>query len=93
MALGETDLEGLAMLAAVYQQHGDHVGAVKTYRELLGYSSQSGVSWAGLAISLDAQGEREAAVQSYQRALGFASLAPKVRAYAHDRITALTNIN
>jgi len=80
------DPEYHELLASLYQQSGNHPGAVAAYQDLLRYNSQQGRWWVGLGISLEAQGNVADAVASYQAAQQTPNLDSGLRQYSQARI-------
>ena len=78
----------LQMLAALYQRQGQAELAVERYRELLALKPAAGEAWAGLAVSLDSQGDTAAAA-AYRRALEIGGLPAAATRYARQRLTQL----
>lgn len=76
------DVEYLAFVAALEQRLGHHVNAVASYRAALAILPSRGAWWAGLAISLSAQGLVEEARAAYGRALADRALSANLRRYA-----------
>ena len=70
---------------AVLQRLGRHGQAADAYRLALGSAPQSGATWVGLAISLEAQGHLPEAAEAYRRGVASGTLADEVRAYADQR--------
>lgn len=85
----QADKEYHELLATLYQQNSQHGKAIATYQELLRTNSSEGRWWAGLGISLEAQGDTQKAVASYQAALQQGNLDPGVRQYSQGRIRSL----
>jgi MSHA biogenesis protein MshN len=80
------DPEYHELLASLYQQSGNHPGAVAAYQDLLRSNSQQGRWWVGLAISLEAQGNVTDAMASYQAAQQTSNLDSGLRQYSQGRI-------
>lgn len=78
-----------ALLVALYQRAGRHAGAERLYRGLVGLSPERGAWWAGLAISLEAQGDWRPSRAAFARALQGQGLDDALREYAKSRLTAL----
>jgi MSHA biogenesis protein MshN len=74
-----------ALHGAVLQRLGRHGAAANAYRLALGSAPQSGATWVGLAISLEAQGHLLEAAEAYRRGVASGTLADEVRAYADQR--------
>jgi len=84
-AAGRGNPDYHALHGAVLQRLGRHGPAADAYRLALGSAPQSGATWVGLAISLEAQGHRPEAAEAYRRGLASGTLADEVRAYADQR--------
>ena len=78
-----------ALRGAVLQRLGRHAEAVSAYRKAVEAAPQTGGTWTGLAISLEAIGRSTEASQAYQRALLAGPIAKELRDYAEARIKAL----
>jgi len=74
---------------AVLQRLGRHGPAADAYRLALGSAPQSGASWVGLGISLEAQGNLPEAAEAFRRGVASGTLANEVRAYAEQRVRQL----
>ncbi len=85
---GDTAVEQLQMLGALYQQASRYKQAEASYRQLLQLNPKSSAAWAGLALSLDARGEPDAR-EAYARALQLGGLPPAADAYARRRLAEL----
>lgn len=85
-----SDPEYFELLASLYQQSNEHSLAVTTYQELLRTNAQQGRWWAGLAISLEAQGRLSDAKDSFQQALLLSNLDTELRQYSQKRVQGLT---
>lgn len=86
----QVDKEYHELLATLYQQAGDHAKAAATYQDLLRTNAAEGRWWAGLGISLEAQGQLQQALASYQQALQQPSLDISVRQYSQNRLRSLS---
>lgn len=75
-----------AVLALAEQQTGDHQAAANRYRQLLLAQPQHGRHYAGLALSLDAIGERSAAIAAWRRALADPALPAAVARFGQQRL-------
>jgi MSHA biogenesis protein MshN len=84
-AAGRGNADFHALHGAVLQRLGRHDQAADAYRLALGSAPQSGATWVGLAISLEALGHLPEAAEAYRRGVGSGSLAVEVRAYADQR--------
>jgi MSHA biogenesis protein MshN len=78
-----------ALRAAVLQRQGRHAEAAEAYRQALNIGAQTGTSWVGLGISLEALGQRPEAAEAFRRGIATGALAPDVRAYADQRLSHL----
>lgn len=84
-AAGGGNADYHALHGAVLQRLGRHDLAADAYRLALGATPQSGASWVGLAISLEAQGNLPEAAEAYRRGVGSGTLADDVKRYAEQR--------
>jgi MSHA biogenesis protein MshN len=84
-AAGRGNPDFHALHGAVLQRLGRHGPAADAYRLALGSTPQSGASWVGLAISLEAQGHLPEAAEAYRRGVAAGTLADDVRTYAEQR--------
>lgn len=75
-----------ALLAALQQQLGQHAAAADLYRQLVAVQPTAGPWWAGLAISLEAQGQPGPARAAFRRALSEGGLSEALAEYAHQRL-------
>jgi len=83
------DTEYNGLLAALYQQSGQHGKAIQLYRHLLKTQPYHGVWWAGLAVSIESQGHPQEALQVFKQASTLGGLDPSLREYVNDRIAVL----
>lgn len=83
------DLEYHALLAALFQETGEHQSAITAYRHLLDIRPQEGLWWMGLAISLDQSGAAVKAKDAYQQAIALPGLRPDLQDYIHNRLQLL----
>ena len=83
------DPGGMAFLAAVEQRRQHHTQAVALYRRALALQRQRSEWWAGMAISLEANGKRSEAVTAYRRALFLGGLSPALHNYVTQHSHAL----
>jgi MSHA biogenesis protein MshN len=88
-AAGRGNPDFHALHGAVLQRLGRHGPAADAYRLALGSAPQSGATWVGLAISLEAQGHLTEAAEAYRRGVASGTLAVEVRAYAEQRVRQL----
>ncbi|MCC2656161.1 MAG: biosis protein MshN [Panacagrimonas sp.] len=85
----ERDVESAALRAAALQRLGRHAEAAEAYAALTTRDPIEPAHWVGLAISLEREQRPEPARIAYRRALQSDRLAPSLRAFAQDRVTAL----
>jgi MSHA biogenesis protein MshN len=88
-AAGRGNPDFHALHGAVLQRLGRHGPAADAYRLALGSAPQSGATWIGLAISLEAQGHPLEAAEAYRRGVASGTLSDEVRAYAEQRVRQL----
>lgn len=86
---GQSSQDFHALRAAVLQRLTRHGEAADAYRQALGSGPQSGASWVGLGISLDALGRRPEAAEAFRRGIAAGTLAEDVMAYARQRVRQL----
>jgi MSHA biogenesis protein MshN len=86
---GQTSAEFHALRAAILQRMARHAEAADAYRMALGFGVQSGASWVGLGISLDALGRKPEAAEAFRRGVAAGALTDEVRAYADQRVRQL----
>lgn len=77
------------LLASLYRTTGRYHEAAASYRRLLDSFGEAGSYWLGLALSLDALGEKHSALEAFQRAKNFQPLQAEVNLYIEQRIAAL----
>ena len=82
-----TDYYELLGLSARQEQQ--YELSVQAYKGLLRYNASRGDWWVGMAIALDMQGEIKAARSAYRSALRSKKIAPTLRDYAQQRLSAL----
>ncbi len=70
-----------AMMAGLYLQDKNYKQASLFYQALTNLNPQNGTWWAGLAISLDKQGQTQAAVNAYNQAETVGGLSPALQSY------------
>lgn len=85
----KTDQEHYILLAALYQKSMLHQKALEIYWKLVETYPSDGKSWAGLAISLEAIGEKKEALAGYKRAKLSRNLNGPLSVYVNERIRAL----
>ncbi len=78
-----------ALLAAIYQQSGDHLKAAATYRDLLRVNPRQGNWWIGLGISLEQLEKYTEARSAYERARNGPGLSENLKEYVAKRLNAL----
>jgi Tfp pilus assembly protein PilF len=81
--------EAVALLAALYQQAGNHSDAVTRYRQVISADPQQANSWVALSISLEALGERADAVVALREAARIGNMLPEVERYVEQRLQQL----
>ena len=86
-AASGTDLQYLR--GVVLQRMGRHADAISAFEKSASNTAEQGRSWMGLAMSLDALGERPAAAEAYRRAIATGPLDDDLRNYAERRARAL----
>jgi MSHA biogenesis protein MshN len=86
-AAGASSAEYQALAGAAYQRLGNHRQAMEAYQAALRIVPDSGSSWIGLAISLDALDHPREAAEAFRRALAMESLTPDLRAFAETSLS------
>lgn len=76
------------MMAALYQQTGDHQAAAEQWAALIETDDGNARWWAGLGIAMESRGRDEQARAAYTRALSLPDLAPQLRRYIEQRLAA-----
>ncbi|PAU76368.1 hypothetical protein CK501_16170 [Halovibrio salipaludis] len=76
------------MMAALYQQTGDHQAAAEQWAALIETDDGNARWWAGLGIAMESRGRDEQARAAYTRALSLPELAPELRRYIEQRLAA-----
>lgn len=89
LADAQQDERYRVLLANVYRTTGRHHEAAASYRRLLESFGETGSYWLGLALSLDALGQKHSALEAFQRARNFQPLQAEVNHYIEQRIAAL----
>lgn len=74
-----------SMRGAVLLRMARYDKAADAYRRALGAGAQTGASWVGLGISLDALGRNPEAAEAFRRGVATGTLADDLRAYAEQR--------
>lgn len=77
-----------AVLAAAYQQTGEHQRAAMQYRVAAELAPDNGNWWMGLGLAAEQAGSIQAARNAYEQALQV-TLAPKLKRYVQGRLAAL----
>lgn len=75
-----------ALRGAVLQRQARHAEAADAYRQALNSGAQTGTSWVGLGISLEALSLRREAAEAFRRGIASGTLSPEVRSYAEQRV-------
>lgn len=81
--------EAEALTAAALQQLGRHAEAAARYRRALAHEGDVGAWWAGLAISLEAEGQGAEALEAYRQAQRRGPLEAALADYVRARVSAL----
>ncbi len=79
-----------ALEAAALQQLGRHTDAERAYRRALAREPDIGAWWAGLGISLDADGRGDEALDAFRQAQRRGPLDPALADYLGERVEALS---
>ncbi|MDZ7661741.1 tetratricopeptide repeat protein [Thiohalophilus sp.] len=85
------DSEYHALLAALYQQTGQHLKAAASYRDILRVNPHQGNGWIGLGISLEKLEKYAEARSAYQRAKNSTNLTENLRQYVDKRLAVLAD--
>ena len=88
---GDFALTYYSFLATLYQELQRYDKAIKLYRTLISMEQEFVDAWLGLAISLDAKGERDDALRAYQRAFRLGHNDQAVQQFLAQRISALSS--
>jgi MSHA biogenesis protein MshN len=83
-AQGSADFH--ALRGAVLQRQARHAEAADAYRQALNGGVQTGTSWVGLGISLEAMGRLPEAAEAFRRGIATGGLTADVRAYVDQRL-------
>ncbi|XOZ33297.1 hypothetical protein ACMDCT_13965 [Halomonadaceae bacterium KBTZ08] len=75
-----------SMMAALYQQTGDHQAAAEQWAALIETDDGNARWWAGLGIAMESRGRDQKARAAYARALSLPDLAPQLRRYIEQRL-------
>ena len=81
-----------SMLAMSYQREARYDEAVLQFKEALKLDGRDSKNWAGLAISLEQQGDLDNALKAFQQAQGIGGLSPRLRTFVRDRIASLQQV-
>jgi MSHA biogenesis protein MshN len=85
-AAGQGNSDFHALRGAVLQRLARHAEAAEAYRMALNSGPQTGTSWVGLAISLEALGKLTDAAEAFRRGIATTTLPADVKAYAEQRL-------
>lgn len=85
----ENDERYRALLASLYRTMAKYHESAAHYRRLITTFGETSSYWLGLALSLDALGQKSSAVEAFRRAQNFQPLQPEVNLYIEQRIAAL----
>lgn len=85
-AAGSSSAEFQALAGAAYQRLGNHRQAIEAYQAAVRIFPNSGSSWVGLAISLDALDHPLEASEAFRRALATETLTPDLRRFAEASV-------
>ncbi|MBD3619540.1 MAG: tetratricopeptide repeat protein [Chromatiales bacterium] len=77
-----------AFLGALYQRVSRHTAAIGEYRQALAANPAMPAWWAGLGISLEAEGRGGEAAEAYRRALRLPGLSAGLEQYIRGRLAA-----
>jgi len=86
------DADYHALLAALYQKNKQHQQAATVYSKLLKLRDTNGVWWLGMAISLEALGNKSQAMLAYDKAKKSGNLGKGLAQYTDQRVIALKEI-
>jgi len=75
-----------AFMAALLQRQGRHKEAISYYQNALAMSPVSGLWLMGMAISMQADQQKEEALDAYKRAIDTHSLTPELQAFVEQRV-------
>lgn len=84
--------DALNLLAALYQQEGDHERAEALFRNAVRLAPHEGRLWMGLGISLEGQNRKSEALAVYQQAESLAEFGNGPRSWLRSRIRELTTV-
>ncbi len=88
-ATASSDAEFNSLSGAVLQRLGRHAEAAEAYRAAVHAVPHNGISWVGLAISLEALARKAEAAEAFKRAVATGTLTAEVKSYAEQRARAL----
>lgn len=86
---GRSSPDFQSLRGAILQRLGRNEAAADAYRLALDGVPQSGASWIGLGISLEAMGKLPEAAEAYRRGIAAGMLTREVQAYAEQRVRQL----
>jgi len=78
-----------SFIAALYQQLEEYGKATLIYAQLLKMYPRNGMYWAGLAVSMEAEGSKRQAFSAYQKASEFGGLKLALSTYVQEKIHSL----
>ena len=81
-----SDVEYLALLAALHQQQGQFIQAAGLYDQLTKIQPQKTIWWIGLGVALENAGQKNAAREAYQLAYNKSDVPPDLGAFLSDKI-------
>ena len=81
-----SDVEYLALLAALHQQQGQFIQAAGLYDQLTKIQPQKTLWWIGLGVALENAGQKNAAREAYQLAYNKSDVPPDLGAFLSDKI-------
>lgn len=84
--------DALNLLAALYQQEGDHKRAEALFRSAVRLAPHEGRLWMGLGISLEGQKRNTEALAVYEQAESLADFGAGPRSWLRSRIKQLTKV-
>jgi MSHA biogenesis protein MshN len=82
--------EAVAVMATLQQGAGQHREAVESFAAALRQMPQKGAWWAGLGLSLAAEGRGASAREAFERARATGTLAPELQLYVEQRLRSTT---
>ncbi len=78
------------LLAALYQQHKQHLLAAERYQMLVGVDVKNTQYWMGYAISSDSLGHKKNALRAYEQVLKIGDTSEQMVTYASARLQVLS---